>query len=135
MVLKWSLRNYSAGYTQAGAPETAAKSVTPIGFTCGSFITKGQIQVCVWRISLAYTSNILLSWKLWKWGDIAPVVPLATRLVATVFGLQVTDQRRHSRLSEVYVPTALAIQINLHNYQQSWQFSLHSKSVYCVHNR
>jgi len=32
---------------QAGAPETAAKSVTPIVFTCGSLITKGRIQVCI----------------------------------------------------------------------------------------
>jgi len=32
---------------QAGAPETAAKSVTSITFTCGSLIKKGQIQVCI----------------------------------------------------------------------------------------
>jgi len=32
-----------------GAPNTAAKSVAPIVFTCGSLITKGQIpiQVCI----------------------------------------------------------------------------------------
>jgi len=28
---------------QAGAPETAAKSVAPIGFICVSLITKSQI--------------------------------------------------------------------------------------------
>jgi len=32
---------------QAGVPQTAAKSVTPIVFTCGSLITQGQIQVCI----------------------------------------------------------------------------------------
>ena len=31
--------------------------------------------------------------------------------------------------------TDLVIQINQHNYQQSWQFSLHGKSVYCVHRK
>jgi len=34
-----------SGIQQAGVPETAAKSVTPIVFTCRSLITKGQIQV------------------------------------------------------------------------------------------
>jgi len=50
--------------------------------------------------------------------------PLATRLVATAFWLQATDQRRNSRLSEVYVHTDSVIQINQHYYQQSWQSSL-----------
>jgi len=36
-----------SGIQQAGAPKTAAKNVTPIVFTCGSLITKGQIQVCI----------------------------------------------------------------------------------------
>ena len=36
-----------SGIQQAGVPETAAKSVTPIVFTCRSLITKGQIQVCI----------------------------------------------------------------------------------------
>jgi len=56
-------------------------------------ITKGQIQVCIrlnaevgkvpwgsfvdlhWRISLAYTSNILLTWKLWNRWWHWPVAP------------------------------------------------------------
>jgi len=58
--------------------------------------------------------------------------PLAMRLVATVFWLLVTDQHRHSWLSEVYVHTNLIIQINQHSYQQSWRFSLHSKCVCTV---
>jgi len=66
-------------------------------------------------------------------GGISPLPSLAARLVATVFWLQATDQRRNSWLSEVYVHTDSVIQINQHHFQQSWQFSLHSKSVYCVY--
>jgi len=60
-----------------------------------------------------------------------PFSHLATRLVATVFWLQVTDQRRHSWLSEVYVHTDSVIHINQHNFQQSWLFSLH-RNLYTV---
>jgi len=45
--LEMKLIQPSGGIQQAGAPETAAKSVAPIAFTCGSLITKGQIQVCI----------------------------------------------------------------------------------------
>jgi len=125
-------------------PETAAKSVTSLVFTCGSLITTGQIQVCIrlkaeagyvpwgsvinlhWSISLAYISNILLTWELRNWGrTLPPFSTPATRLVATAFWLQVTDQRRHLWLSKVYVLTDSVIQINQHNYHQSWLFSLH----------
>jgi len=83
--------------------------------------------------TLAYTSNILLTWKVWNWERHFPVSPPATRLVATVFWLRSTDQRRNSWLSKVRVHTDSAIQINQHNFQQSWQFSLHRKSVYYVY--
>ena len=43
------------------------------------------------------------------------------------------DQRRNSWLSKVHVHTDSVIHINQHNFQQSWQFSSHSKSVYCVY--
>jgi len=80
-------------------------------FYLRSLITKGQIQLCIrlkaevgyvpwgsfvdlhWSISLAYTSNILFTWKLWNWGSLSRLSHLAARLVATVFWLQVTDQQ------------------------------------------
>jgi len=114
-------------------------------------VAKGQIQVSIrlkaevgwvpwgsfvelhWSIPLAYTSNILLTCKLWNSVGIAPLPSLAMRLVATVFWLQATDQRRNSWLSEVHVHINSVIQINQHNFQQSWQFSLPRKSVYCVY--
>jgi len=61
---------------------------------------------------LAYTSNILLTCKLWNWGGIATLPSLATRLVTTVFWLQATDQRGNSWLSEVNVHIDSVIQIN-----------------------
>jgi len=79
-----------------------------------------------WSSSLVYTST----WNLWNWGWIAPLPHVATRLVATVFWLRATDQRRNSWLSKVHVHTNSVIQINQHNFQQSRQFSLHRKSVY-----
>jgi len=86
-----------------------------------------------WSFSLAYTSNIFSTFKLWSWGGIAPLHSMTTRLVATVFWLRATDQRRNSWLSEVHVHINSVIQMNQQSFQQSWQFSLPRKSVYCVY--
>jgi len=53
-----------------------------------------------------------ISLKTLEMEGFAPLSPTATRLVATVFWLQATDQRRNSWLSEVHVHTDLVIQIN-----------------------
>jgi len=123
---------------QAGVPETVAKSVTPIVFACSSdtslYSTKswsrkvswGSFVDLHWSISLAFIWNISLTWELRNWeGHCLRCPPMSTRLLATEFWLQVTDQRRHSWLSEVYVHTDSVIQINQHNFQQLWLFSLH----------
>jgi len=92
-----------------------------------------QFRLFALKYIFGFYFKYFINMETWELEDIVPVAPLVTRLVATVFWLQVTDQRRHSWLSEVYVHTDLVIQINQHNYQQSWQFSLPRKSVYCVH--
>jgi len=102
------------------------------------YSTESWSRICSLRqfrwLALKYFFGLyfkyFINWKLWNWGDVSP---LATCLVATVSWLQVTDQRSHSWLSEGCMHTDLVIQINQHSYQQSWRFSLHNKSVYCVH--
>jgi len=58
---------------------------------------------------LTYTSNICENVGIG--GGIAPLSPIAMRLVATIFWLQATDQRRNSWLSVVHVQTDSVIQI------------------------
>ena len=132
--LEMKLTKILDGIQQDGAAITAAKSVTPVDFTCGHWLQKvrykflfevryvrwGSFVDFHWSISLAYSSDILLTWKLWNWGDIAPLPPL-----------QATDQRRNLWLNEVYVHTAWVIWINQHDYQQSWQISLR-RNLYAV---
>ena len=48
-----------------GAPKTAAKSVAPIVFTCGSLIKKGQIQVSI-RLKAEEKSHIAFSNQNWS---------------------------------------------------------------------
>jgi len=75
-------------------------------YSTESWSRMGSLRQFRWfalSISLACTSNIFLTCKLWNWGGIAPLRSLATRLVATVFWLRATDQRRNSWLSEVHV--------------------------------
>jgi len=66
-------------------------------------------------------------------GTLPSLTPLAMRLVATLLWLQATDQRRNLWLNKVCVHTDSEIEIHRHNHRQSWQFSLHSKSVYCLY--
>jgi len=93
------------------------------------WIPWGRFVDLRWSISFAYTSNILF--KIGCVG-IVPLPSLAARLVATVFWLRATDKRRNSWLSEAHPYTDSVIKINQQNFQQSWQFNLPRKCVYCV---
>jgi len=92
---------------------------------------------------LAYTSNILLTWKLWNWRDITPLPPWlrAWWQPYSDCKLQTSEGTRDwakfmcTPIIQIFwfKLTNSVIQFNQHNYQRLWQFTVPSQSVYCVY--
>ena len=143
MVLKWSLQNHE-GWCAKNRCEMGCSNCFYLWvidykrLDTSLYLTKrwsrmGSLRQFRWFVLKCFFglySKYFINLKSLQLGGHCPRCP---PLSTTVLWLQATDRRRNSWLSEVYVHTDLVIQINQHNYQKSWQFSLHSKSVHCVH--
>jgi len=137
---------------QAGAPKTAAKSVTPSVLpavtdcdykrsdtslcSTKSWSRIGSLRKCRW-FALKYFFGLYFKYFInLKTLELGLALPVALPGYAPGGNRILIEGCRPAQefvIERTYVHTDSVIQTNQHNFQQAWQFSLHRKSVYCVY--